>query len=118
MRKEKRHPVVEEVRVSFVITHPDKVIGEEPPASAQLALPPAAIVSPYVLDDVAHRQGQLIVLLSLIVELHHGLHCAHRKSQVKKDQKTQIKPPRSTFSQNHRSLAHRYRCFIYYFNWK
>lgn len=56
------------------ITHSDEVIGEQPPASAQLALPPSSIVSPYVHDDVAHRQAQLIVLLSLIVELHHGLH--------------------------------------------
>ena len=58
----------------FAITHPDKVIREQPPASAQLALPPSSIVPPYVHDDVAHRQAQLIVLLSLIVELHHGLH--------------------------------------------
>ena len=59
----------------FAITHPDKVIREQPPASTQLALPPSSIIPPYVHDDVAHRQAQLIILLSLIVELHHGLHC-------------------------------------------
>lgn len=64
--------------VASVITHPDKVVGEQTSASAQLALPPPSIVLPYVHDDIAHRQAQLIVLLSLIVELHHGLHCAQR----------------------------------------
>lgn len=60
----------------IVITHPDKVIREQAPASVQLALPPSSIVPPYVQDDVTHRQAQLIILLSLIVELHHGLHWA------------------------------------------
>ena len=60
----------------IVITHPDEVIREKPPASAQLSFPPSSIAPPYVQDDVAHRQAQLIVLLSLIVKLHHGLHCA------------------------------------------
>ena len=61
---------------STAVTHPDEVVREQPPASAQLSLPPAAIVPPDVHDDVTHRQAQLIVLLSLVVELHHGLHCA------------------------------------------
>lgn len=56
------------------ITHPDKVVWEESPASAQFALPPSSVIPPYVHDDVPHRQAQLIVLLSLIVKLHHGLH--------------------------------------------
>lgn len=56
------------------ITHPDEVVWEEPPASAQFALPPSSVIPPYVHDDVPHRQAQLIVLLSLIVKLHHGLY--------------------------------------------
>lgn len=65
-------------------TDPDKVIWEQAPTSTQLTLPPSAIVSSYVHDDVAHRQAQLIVLLSLIVELHHGLHCVQtlRKTEL------------------------------------
>lgn len=66
----------------ILITHPDKVVWEQPPASAQLALPPSSIVPPYVHDDVAHGQAQLIVLLSLIVELHHGLHWIQRLKDV------------------------------------
>lgn len=56
------------------ITHPHKVVWEEAPASSQLPLPPSSVIPPYVHDDVPHRQAQLIVLLSLVVELRHGLH--------------------------------------------
>lgn len=66
-----------------MITHPDKVIREQPPAAAQLPLPPSSVVPPYVHDDVTHRQAQLIVLLSLIVKFHHGLHCGQEGEDSK-----------------------------------
>lgn len=56
------------------ITDPYEVVREQASAPVELALPPAAIVSADVHDDVTHRQAQLVVLLRLIVELHHGLH--------------------------------------------
>lgn len=65
-----------------MITHPDKIIGEQSPASSQLTFPPSSLIPPYVHDDVTHCQAQLIVLLSLIVELHHGLHWADRVRDI------------------------------------
>lgn len=75
-------------RELFAVTHPDKVIGEQPPASTQLALPPSSFISPYVHDDVTRRQAQLIVLLSLIIKLHHGFHCVQRAKERVEDQIT------------------------------
>lgn len=68
----------------LLVTYSDKVVGEQTPASAQLALPPSSIVLPYVHDYVAHRQTQFIVLLGLVVELHHSLHCKRNKGQKEK----------------------------------
>lgn len=68
----------------LLVTHSDKVVREQTPASAQLALPPSSIVLPYVHDYVAHRQTQFIVLLGLVVELHHSLHCKDTQGQREK----------------------------------
>lgn len=73
----------ERKKVKFLITHSDKVIWKQPPATTQLTLPPSSIVLPYVHDYVAHCQTQFIILLGLIVELHHSLHWKRAEQHLK-----------------------------------
>jgi len=55
-------------------TYPDKVVGEEPPPTVQLSLPPAPLILPDVTDDVTDSDGQLVIMLGLVIKLHNGFH--------------------------------------------
>lgn len=55
-------------------TYSDKVVGEEPPPTVQLSLPPAALILPDVTDDVTDSDGQLVIVLGLVIKLHNGFH--------------------------------------------
>ena len=60
-----------------VVTHPDKVVWEQPPPSVYLSFPPSSVILRYLDDDVTNMQTQLILLLSLVVKLYHCLYWTH-----------------------------------------
>lgn len=67
-------PTRDRKRLAFC-THSYKVVREQTSPAVDLSLPPASILLPDVGDDLTHADGQLIVVLGLVVKLHYGLHC-------------------------------------------